>query len=107
MTKLRQLIAETGVTVIAASHLKRLDGEKGFENGKDVTLNSFRGSGTLTQIPDVVLGLERDTQSKEANKCIIRVLKNRVTGKLGEADTLVYLEEKGRLLEINEAFTEM
>lgn len=107
MTKLRELIAKTNVTVIAASHLKRLDGEQGFENGKHVTLNSFRGSGTLTQIPDVVIGLERNTQADSADKSIIRILKNRITGKLGEADTLVYVENTGRLLEINEAMKRM
>ncbi len=105
MTKLRELIAKTGVSVITVSHLTRPQGE-GFEEGRPVTLNSFRGSGTLTNVPDVVLSLERDTQNPaERDKTTIRILKNRITGLLGpvivpsgEKETLYFVSETGRIV---------
>lgn len=97
MTKLRQLIEQTGVGVIAIAHLAKTDG-KPHEEGGRVTLNDLRGSGTLKQIPDNIIALERDQQGDEPNVSHIRVLKNREFGELGEADRLVYSHETGRLL---------
>lgn len=97
MTKLRQLIEQTGVGVIAIAHLAKTDG-KPHEEGGRVTLNDLRGSGTLKQIPDNIIALERDQQGDEPDVSHIRVLKNREFGELGEADRLRYDHKTGRLL---------
>lgn len=103
MTKLKQLTASTGVSIIAVSHLTRPQGIEGFEDGKPVTLNSFRGSGSLAQLSDVVIGLERNTQHPtDKDKLGLRILKNRVTGKLGKVGELYYMENNGRLFTSDE-----
>lgn len=107
MTKLRELIEKTGVTIIAISHLSRPMGDKGFEEGKVVNLNSFRGSGSIAQVADVVIGLERDQMSdSEKDKTTIRILKNRITGQLGVTDRLYYINDTGRLKTSAQLFTQ-
>lgn len=98
MTRLRSLIEETGVGVIAIVHLKRVTG-KVFNEGGEVSLSDLRGSGSLEQLSDNVLALERNQQSEEGDKDCpkIRVLKCREVGDLGLADTLIYNRETGRL----------
>jgi twinkle protein len=106
MTKLKALTVKTGVTIIVISHLKRADGEVGYENGKPVTLASFRGSASLGQLSDIVISLERDQQNEhQSTQTIIRMLKNRITGKLGVADTLYYNETTGRLTTLEKIFS--
>jgi twinkle protein len=97
MTKLRSLIEETGVGVLAICHLSKPEG-KSHEEGGRVSLDDLRGSGTLKQIPDTIIALERDQQGDNPNEANLRVLKNREWGDLGLADTLVYNKETGRLL---------
>lgn len=58
MTKLRMLVQETGVALIVVSHLKRPDG-KGHEEGAATSLAQLRGSGSIAQLSDMVIGLER------------------------------------------------
>jgi len=97
MTKLRQLIEQTGVGVVAIAHLKMVDGTPHEEGGR-VTLSHLRGSGTLKQLSDNIIALERDQQGEDPDESLIRVLKCREFGKLGPADTLKYNHETGRLL---------
>lgn len=97
MTKLRSLIEQTGVGVIAIAHLKMKEG-KPHEEGGRVSLNDLRGSGTLKQIPDNIIALERNQQGKDPDVARIRVLKNREFGDLGLADTIKYSHKTGRLL---------
>ncbi len=105
MTKLKELTVKTGVSIMIISHLKRPDGDVGYEDGKPVTLNALRGSNSLYQLSDVVLSLERDQQNiNTGNQTLIRVLKNRITGKLGVADTLYYNETTGRLTTLENIF---
>ncbi len=108
MTNLRSLIAETGVGILAVSHLSKPDG-KSHEEGGRVSLNELRGSGSIKQLSDVCVGLERDQQDEEAaNECVVRVLKSREVGDLGVADTLEYNKATGRLLtQINPLEEEM
>ena len=62
-------------------------------------MRDLRGSGSLEQLSDAVIALERDQQSPvDANKARIRVLKNRTTGEVGVADDLTYNKDTGRLL---------
>lgn len=90
ITKLRSLIEQTGVTVICVAHIKRKSGD----DSKSLKLEDGRGSAALEQIPDVVIGLER---VKEENCVRVKVLKNRVTGRLQNCDVLEYVPETGRL----------
>lgn len=99
MTHLRALIEETGVGVIAIAHLaKSGQGHAAHEEGGRVRLNDLRGSGTLKQIPDNIIALERDQQDEEhKDEALIRVLKNREHGDLGPADVVRYDHDTGRL----------
>lgn len=99
MTKLRMFIEETGVGVIAISHLSNSTGKKTHETGESVQLSQLRGSGGIKQISDNVIALERDQQHKtDGNITNIRLLKNRLLGQLGLCDKLNYNNNTGRLL---------
>ena len=95
MTRLRSLIEETGIGVVAIVHLKRTD--KDFNAGDQVSLSDLRGSASLEQLSDNVYALERDQQGSKPTLSRIRVLKCRELGETGEADTLNYNRETGRL----------
>lgn len=97
MTRLRQLVEETGVGVIAIVHLKRSQG-KVFNEGSQISLSDLRGSAALEQLSDNVYAMERDQQSEDAkDTSLVRVLKCRETGDTGAADQLVYNRATGRL----------
>ena len=98
MTRLRSLIEETGILVLAVVHLKRPDKGKSYNEGRPVSLTDLRGSGSLEQVSDVVVSLERDQQGDEPDTATIRVLKNRPLGITGLAGTVRYDRETGRLL---------
>ena len=54
-------------------------------------LSQLRGSHSISQISDAVIGLERNQQSdNNSNDTILRVLKNRYSGEVGVASTLTY-----------------
>ena len=102
MTKLRTLVQETDVALIIVSHLKRPDG-KGHEEGAVTSLAQLRGSGSIAQLSDMVLGLERDSQSDDIatrNTTCLRVLKNRFVGMTGPATYLYWDKDTGRLNEV-------
>ena len=101
MTKLRSLVEETGCGMHVVSHLKRPTGDRGFEDGHKINVNSLRGSGSIGQLADIVLGLERDQQDG-SSECKLRVMKNRFTGWLGVAGTVKYYEKTGRMLELDD-----
>lgn len=102
MTKLRSLVEELGVGLFVISHLRRPSGDKGHEEGAQTSLSQLRGSHSIAQLSDFVIGLERNQQSEEdANVTTIRVLKNRFSGETGEAGTLYYNAATGRLSEHN------
>jgi twinkle protein len=105
MTRLRSIVEETGVGMILVSHLRRVDGNKGHENGIEVSLSHLRGSQSIAQLSDCVIALERNQQAdneEESNTTKIRVLKSRYTGDVGFATSLLYNRETGRLLEVEE-----
>jgi len=105
MTMLRSIVEETQVGMMLISHLRRASGDKGHENGAEITLSQLRGSGAIAQLSDAVIGLERDAQSEEAGDRIgIRILKNRFGGALGRADTLNYNHETGRIECVSDEF---
>lgn len=101
MTMLRTLVEETGVGMFLVSHLRRPEG-KGHEQGAMTSLSQLRGSHSIAQLSDMVIGLERDQQGKHPNITTLRVLKNRFSGETGTAGYLSYDRETGRLFEIDE-----
>tara|TARA_B110000503_G_scaffold930_1_gene1243 strand:- start:5749 stop:7386 length:1638 start_codon:yes stop_codon:yes gene_type:complete len=107
MMRLRKLVEETGAGMVLVSHLRRVEGNRGHENGITVSLNHLRGSQSIAQLSDCVIALERDQQAEdpqEANTTHLRVLKSRYTGDVGLASHLLYDKDTGRLheVEINE-----
>jgi twinkle protein len=104
MKSLRTLVEETGAGLILVSHLRRVDGNRGHENGIEVSLSHLRGSQAIAQISDCVIALERNQQAdddEEANTTHMRVLKSRYTGDVGMASHLLYNKKTGRLKEID------
>ena len=99
LTKLRSLVEETGIGLILVSHLRRPAGEQGWENGKEVTLNSLRGSAAIAQLSDMVISVERDQQGDNPNTTTVRVLKNRYSGETGVGCYLNYQQSTGRMIE--------
>ena len=87
------------VGMLLVSHLKRLPGAKGHEDGEKTSLSHLRGSGSIAQLSDQVFGLEGNQQNEEtANKRIIRCLKDREGGETGVRGGAIYIKEQGRLL---------
>ena len=102
MTRLRKLVQETGVSMIVVSHLRRPEG-KGHEEGAATSLSQLRGSASIGQLSDMVIGLERDAQNDDPdirNTTRIRVLKNRFSGITGPCCDLKYDIDTGRLTEV-------
>tara|TARA_R110001583_G_scaffold25011_10_gene91009 strand:+ start:2688 stop:4331 length:1644 start_codon:yes stop_codon:yes gene_type:complete len=103
MTRLRSLVEETGAGVILVSHLRRVEGNRGHEQGIEVSMSHLRGSNGIGQISDCVIALERNQQSDdpiEASTTRMRILKSRYTGEVGLAGHLLYDKDTGRLSEI-------
>ena len=101
MTKLRMLVQETGIALFVVSHLKRPE-NKGHEEGAATSLSQLRGSASIAQLSDIVLGLERDGQAEDhmtRNTTTVRVLKNRFSGETGRCAELYYDKDTGRMTE--------
>ena len=102
MKELRALVSRTGVRIDVVSQLKKTN--KAYEEGERITLQDLRGSGSLASVPNTVIALERDRQNpdhKMANTTVVRVLKNRLTGKSGVASCLFYDHGSGRMEELD------
>lgn len=97
MTNLRSLTQETNICLLVVSHLRRVD-SKSHEDGGKISLSHLRGSNSIAQLSDAVIGVERDLQS-ETSLTGVRILKNRLTGRCGLACELSYNPDTGRLLE--------
>ena len=107
MTKLRSLVEETGVGLLLVSHLRRASGDKGHEDGREVSLAHLRGSQSIAHLSDGVIALERNQQEEDetlANTTVVRILKNRYTGDTGIATYLYYDKDSGRMSEISNPF---
>ena len=107
MTRLRSIVEETNVGMILVSHLRRVEGNRGHENGITVGLNHLRGSQSIAQLSDCVIALERNQQAdnlEESHTTRLRVLKSRYTGDVGLAAHLLYDQNTGRLSEIDEDY---
>lgn len=101
VSKLRTLVEETGIGLILVSHLKRPEGNRGYEDGVEVSMNSLRGSASIGQLSNMLISLNRDLKSDE-NTTQVNVLKNRFSGETGQAGMLYFNLETGSLNEIKE-----
>ena len=109
MTKLRSLVEETGIGLLLVSHLRRPSGDKGHEDGREVSLSHLRGSASIAHLSDSVIALERNQQATdpvEANTTTLRILKNRYTGDTGISTHLHYDSETGRMTQIDNPFVD-
>ena len=107
MTKLRSLVEQTNIGLLLVSHLRRPAGDRGHEDGREVSLSHLRGSASIAHLSDSVIALERDQQAEDdvlANTTTVRVLKNRYTGDTGVATHLFYDKETGRMKEISNPY---
>ena len=105
MTNLRSLVEETQCCLLLVSHLRRASGDKGQEEGKEISLSMLRGSHSIAQISDAVIAMERDQQASDpviANTTTVRVLKNRYAGETGIGAFLHYDRDTGRMTEIDD-----
>ncbi|WP_082818999.1 DnaB-like helicase C-terminal domain-containing protein [Cupriavidus nantongensis] len=101
MVNLRSLIERTGCSIVCISHLRKTPtGAKAAEEGGQISLDDLKGSGSIKQIPDVIIAKERNQQAEnEAERDVaqLRVLKVRRGGKTGPADKVKYDTVTGRL----------
>jgi len=107
MTKLRSLVEQTGICLLLVSHLRRPSGDRGHEDGKEISLSHLRGSASIGHLSDMVIALERNQQDEDpiiSNTTTIRILKNRYTGDTGIATHLFYDKSTGRMTEIDSPF---
>ena len=100
MTSLRSLVEEANIGMILVSHLKRPEG-RGHEEGQTTSLAHLRGSHSIGQLSDGVIGCERNLQDEEnSNVTKLRVLKNRFSGETGLACDVAFNPHSGRIHEI-------
>jgi len=101
MTQMRSIVEETGVGMLVISHLRRPDNsQKSHEEGGTTSLSQLRGSHAISQLSDIVIGLERNQQDEDEeirNMIRIRVLKNRFSGDTGIGGYLEYNKKTDRL----------
>ena len=92
MTKLRSLVERTGISLFLVSHLRRTNNDNhAHEEGGRVSLSQLRGSHSIAQISDNLIGLERDQQSEGGRGLTtVRVLKNRLFGETGTCGKIDY-----------------
>ena len=106
VTQFRTLVQELDIGMIMVSHLTRPSG-RGHEDGAAVSLSQLRSSHSLAQLSDAAIGLQKDPDDPDSDYRLIRVLKNRFCGSIGDAGTLFYQRNTGRLVEAELAqFTE-
>jgi twinkle protein len=102
--KLKALTVELDIALLSVCHSRRQSG-KPHEEGAATSLSDLRGTAGIGQLSNIVLGLERNGQADdpiERNTTLIRVLKNRFSGKTGPTSRLYYDEFTGRLSELGD-----
>lgn len=105
MTKLRSFTEQTGAGMVLISHLKRPQGDKGFEDGLDPSLSSLRGSQSIAQLSDAVISVSRNASGGD-NRLKIKCLKNRYAGITGDVGYLRYNKDTASLEEVDGDFEE-
>lgn len=107
MTTLRTLVQELNICLIVVSHLRRPQGDKGHEGGASVSLSQLRSSHSVAQLSDFCLGIQVDPDNPTSGKRYLSILKNRHTGEVGPAGVLKYDRKAGRLIEVDEDFSDL
>lgn len=97
MTKLKAFAKTKSVLMVVICHLKNPEKGKAHEEGRQVSITDLRGSGSLRQLSDTIIALERDQQGDDPNLVNLRLLKCRFTGLTGYAGSLRYDRETGWL----------
>lgn len=98
MTKLKGFAKSTGVVLIVICHLKNPDKGKAHEEGRAVSITDLRGSGSLRQLSDTIIALERNQQGDNPNVVLLRILKCRFNGiGVGVAGYMEYNAKTGLL----------
>lgn len=102
MNNLLKIAKTHGVWIGLISHLRKSDkAGKSFEQGNMPSLDDIRGSGSIKQISMDVIAFSRN--SEEGNNTIeMRVLKCRHTGLTGNAGSVTYDHDSGRLAYIGD-----
>lgn len=100
MTRLKSFAKANDVLVVVISHLKNPDKGVPHEEGRVIKVTDLRGAGSLRQLSDTIIALERNQQGDDPNLVLIRLLKCRFTGKGGVAGFMRYNESTGCLEEI-------
>lgn len=101
VTQLRSFTERTKCTLFLVSHLRRPSGDKGHEDGVDVSLAHIRGSQAISQLSDAVISVQRNMSSGD-NQVLIRCLKNRYAGITGPCCNLEFDKHTGRISEIKD-----
>lgn len=105
VTNLRSFAERTKATIFMATQLKRK--KDSYSEGADITEADSRGSGAIEHISDVIFSLNVNrSDNEDANDCQIKIIKNRVTGLLGDADLITYDNKTGRYLPKKTALTD-
>ena len=105
VTKLRTLVQELGICLFMVSHLRRPSNGSHETNSINVSLSDLRGSHSIGQLSDIVIGLERNGQADcvvERHTTYARVIKNRFSGLTGQCSKLYYDFGTGRITELEE-----
>lgn len=87
---------ELGIVVFVSHHLSRPLGGKPFEEGRQITIDNIRGSGSIAHFASTVIGLEGNQQGEEPTLRRFRIAKCRRAGRTGIADRLEFSFETGR-----------
>lgn len=97
VTNLRSFAERTQATILMATQLKRK--KDSYSDGADISESDSRGSGAIEHISDVIFSLNVNRNGDgDPNEAQIKIIKNRVTGLLGDADLIRYDNETGRYL---------
>lgn len=99
MEALFSLVSDSKTTIIAASHLSKPQAPPYWDEGRKPSMYDIKGSGSLAQKPDVIIGISRN--QKDITRCDLvqlEVLKNRWFSQLGLADELTYITKTGKLM---------
>lgn len=106
MRTLAQTAKQHNVAVHVVAHpRKSASGAKSAEEGGFISLDDFKGSASLKQVPDIALSLQRDITTEypdEKNNVTIYVLKNRYLGRVGGKQKVKFNEDTLRYEEVKE-----
>jgi len=103
---IESLVKRTGVSLFVVVHLRKVGADSGsrsksYEQGRPITLDDIRSSGSISIVSHNVIALERDQQGNDPNIVTTRVLKARETGRTGPVGDIRFEPDTGRLVDID------